>query len=218
MTNKITVDLAVLRGLLETAAPFASKETHYPALHSVELRGAGKYLVASSTDRYSVAMRRAMVQDVDGFRALIPLTDVRHLLATFKTPRGAAPGTSVTMSIDGNQLLVTNTGGAMAGCHDLAVTYLLQEGSFPDLVEMLEKWEPGDQHAVTYTASRLAKFQATVNRGGIIHLLQGKPGRPSLVLGDADFLGAVMPCRDDAPVPNPADWLAAITPAKAVSK
>lgn len=220
MKKKITVDLDVLRNLVSSTAPFAQLTGHgLPVFEAIELRGCGQYLVATASDRYVIAMKRAEVAGVDGFYALVPTSELKHLLATFKTTRQHGPA-SVTLTVADEQLRVSRSDGIFAGCFDLTVTYRVLDSKFPDLFALLEKWEPGTESATAYNAGLLAKFQAAVERYTPVHMMPGKKGSPTLVMA-GDLFGAVMPFRardTDPEVPDPAAWLAAVRPVKAVTK
>lgn len=219
MTSKITVDLDLLRNLLQSTAPFAclAGASALPVLEAVELRGCGGFLVATTTDRYVVAMKRAAYAGVHGFYALLPMTEVKHFLSTFKTTRRDGPA-QVTLTVADDQLRVTRADGIFAGCFDLAVTYRLAEGKFPDLFEMFAQWEPGPGASTAYNPGLLAKFQAAVDRYEPMHLMPGKADKPTLVVA-GNMFGAIMPTRTaGTPTPDPAAWLHAVNPVKAVTK
>lgn len=211
----ITVDLGQLRTLLSRVAPFAGSDDSLPVIATVNLEGHGGYLTATATDRYIMGVSRVLVEDADGFNALLRAKDVRHILATFKNRK--AIQSKVALTVANGSLTVSLVDGLFADADDLTARYGLMDGTYPKVMDIFRNWKPAaDTTSNGCNPFYLAKFQhVTQFRGEPVKVSFGAGTSPILVQAGDYFLGAVMPVRmteasDNQPMAL-ADWLDGLT-------
>jgi hypothetical protein len=212
--TRITVDLSALRTILAAAVPFAGGDHSLPVINAVLLEGKGKWLVATTTDRYSLAKSRTLVEGVDGFRALVKLADAKHILKTFTAAKGTGVAASVSLAVEDRtdtnpaKLTIDREEGLFADCDSLTATYLLVDGEFPKTDGLFQKWKPTtDAPGGGFNPELLARFQhVTSSRGEPIRLMIGNDRGVAVVQAGDYFLGAIMPVRLSEPLSDLASW------------
>jgi len=199
---KITLTARQFNDLMASVLPFAGTDNMLPVLTAVHVKAHGKWLVATTTDRFRLAKRRMVKPPTDGddatdwseFEALIPTSAVRSIMATFKPSRGN--DADLTLTIEGERLVVTS-GSALFDTFDTArISYALRDGEFPKtdsiFTKALATTERGGEAAFN------PKFLADFKVPGVpaLRLMLGATvADPMLVTDDADFLAVLMARR-----------------------
>jgi hypothetical protein len=221
--HAITMKASEFKALVTPVLPLAGNDLMLPVLTGILIETKGGYVTATATDRFRAGVKRLTpAQDVeapqsveDGFKALIGASDIKRLLAWFKPSRGNDPELALTLSEDGLQMTVEQTGtfaGWVGGITDMKVTVGLISGKFPNVVSIivaqLQDSTPAPDRLSTIgvNAHYIGDFKHAVSRGAALQLRLGKPkveststwGAPAnpppiLVMGEEDFIGLLMP-------------------------
>jgi DNA polymerase III sliding clamp (beta) subunit (PCNA family) len=188
-----------LAAVVAPVLPMAGRDGDLPVINAVLIETDGKWLVAMSTDRFRIGIKRIEKRPTDDdpatewpeFRALIPLRSVRSLLSMFKPTRSMNPELSLT--VEGDNLIAEGAGG-----FDLfdasRFTYALQPGQFPDLRALVRNASEGvDEraHEAGINPIFMADFKACGN--AVLRIAFGAPGRPIVLTDDEGFIGLLMP-------------------------
>lgn len=214
MTDQsITLTARQLRELVNPVLPFAGKDDMLPVLCAVHVRTEGKWLIATATDRFRVAVQRVekVVTDEDPEKAwpqidaLIPTRVIRSVLATFKAARSLDP--SMTLSFEDDRMTVEAGGGFDLFASSRFVHYL-QAGEFPKIASLIaENLATPDEDrapAAYFNPTFLSDFKAAAaGHGTALRVRMGAPTKPMVVTNDEGFLGLLMPKRPGVEVE---DW------------
>jgi hypothetical protein len=214
--TRINVDLSALRTILSAALPFAGTEDSLPVINTVLLEGKGKWLVATSTDRYIMGMTRTAVEGADGFQALVKVADAKHILKTFTAAKGQGRGPVVSLALTARttttlaKLTISREDGLFADCDNLTATYALVDGTFPGIAGLFHKWNlSATRTSSGFNPLLLAKFQhVTETRGEPVRVSYGDDRGLTVVQAGDYFLGAIMPVRlaDESPTKDLEGW------------
>ncbi|KAB2809233.1 hypothetical protein F9L07_19525 [Pimelobacter simplex] len=192
--------------LVRPVLPLACGDDMLPVLNAVLIETDGKWLSATTTDRFRLGIKRVQKYATDDdpsvewpeFRALVPLRAVRSMLTTFKPRRGSAFA-SLLLTVEDDRLIVEG-----AGTFDLfdssRIVHHLQVGEFPKTRSLIHAAleAPTADRAPEFAVNPafLADFKACGSRG--LRVLtgasraDGKPGA-IVVTDDNGFIGMLMP-------------------------
>lgn len=206
--------------LVKSVMPLADKGDSLPVLSAVWLRGHGEWLTATATDRYRVGVKRVKCEVPEDFEALIPVSALRTLLATFKPSRRNDP--TLTLTPEGDRLSVSVEGLVSADMIGGTLSFRLETGEFPKSIERLlagyaSATEPLPEGAA-FNPHFLADFKAAAvgPEPIILSATLSASGATTLVVRIGDhFLGALLSRRSSAPDGGSAsaDWSDIFPPA-----
>lgn len=210
----LTIPVAALRRLLLPVLPMAAADNDLPVLSAVLIETSGDQVFAWTTDRFQLGCSRLPLDDTvtasGEFRALLPVSEAKHLLGLFKPQRGHADA-AVRLTVD-DLVMHAESAGGLFDFATVRVGYRLLDGKYPDvrrlLVERLsETGQP--QSGVVLNPTFLAKFGAA---GASVAVdLSSKPNGGTLLVRVGDsFVGLLMPLRF-AEAKSPGEWLAQLT-------
>lgn len=226
----ITISIGQLRNLVGPVLPFAGCDDMLPVLNGVRIKSHGKWLVATTTDRFRIGMKRIAAFDTDGqpvewpeFEALVGTHTLRSILSTFKGPRHLDP--ELTLTVEGEQMEVEASGGLLFTRASIA--YDLVGGEFPNVASLIKKAmeTEGTAPDAGFDPAFMADFKAV---GKTLTMKRGPGDKDPIFITDGeDFIGALMPRKlitdavaapwDDILNP-PAKAEPKTTPAKRVAK
>lgn len=196
--SQIEITARDLRALLVPVIPHAGDVRGFPQLHAIRLSVQGEHLLATATDRYSLAICRHKVDGpAEPFEAVVPLPAVKQILSVFRVTKAANP--RLRISVEDGVLTVTAIDGLVdfAGA-TLKYQLILQE--FPKvepvIVEALAA-SPEPIDAAGFNAEYLARFRAATSRNEPLVCRQSTPSKPMLVTAGDHFIAAIMPVRLD---------------------
>ena len=196
-TSTITIETTArrLHELLAPVLPFAGKGDSLPVLATVRLCGKGKWVTATTTDRYRLAMQRREIAAPDGWSALVNVCDIKAIFATFKATRAFDP--EVLLTFDSSTLRVEGRSMFSGGQFSASLTFDLYPGEYPAVGSLLTEAFSGTAQATSTSlnVSFLADFQqaARLNEPNMrIFVRDHKPN--GIAIGD-DFRAAIMPVR-----------------------
>lgn len=194
--NDLTLTAGQFRKLVTPVLTCVGADDMLPILTAIKIETRGRWLIASATDRFKLAIKR--VEHPDGewpeFTALVPARSVQTILKQFRPLRGHLDP-ELTLSARQDRLTVT-VGGGFDGIAAASMTYFLIEGEFPDVGEIVSKTLAQDQAAMDnsgYGWKHFAAF-AAADEGAGLRIRTYGDAKAMLVLGP-DFVGMVMPRR-----------------------
>lgn len=216
---KITLTARQFSSLFAAVLPFAGKDYMLPVLTAVHVRTHGKWLVATTTDRFRLAKHRMPKPPTEGdesvewadFEALIPTSAVRSIMATFKPSRGL--DADLTLTVEDGRLIV-EAGSALFSTFDQArISYSLETGEWPKADSIFTEALATTERCGTTAFN--PKFLADFKVPGVpaLRFLNGAgPTKAVLVTDDENFLAVIMPRRitSDSPAES---WDDILTPA-----
>ncbi len=194
--QSITITVSHLRNLVEPVLPFAGRDDMLPVLTGVHIKSHGKWLVATTTDRFRVGMKRVAAYDSDAqpvewpaFEILVGASTLKSILTTFKGPRYLDP--ELTLSVEGDRLEVEASGGLMFDRASIA--YRLLDGEYPKVASIVKK--AMETEGTAPDAGFDAAFMADFRHVGRTLTMKRGPGErdPIFITDGADFIGALMP-------------------------
>lgn len=201
----LTITARNLRDLLAPVLPLAGSDHDLPVLCAVLLRVQGRYLTATTTDRFRVGIcRHEFATAEDGgeggdadFRALVRTADVRRVLSTFKPTRYLDPLLSLT--VDGDRLVVESDDGTLDGGVSARLGLPLERGEYPKVDSIVVEALTADTNRVDtfgVNPAFLADFKHAARHGMPLVVRPGiKPSKPVGVMCGEHFVGAIMPRR-----------------------
>jgi hypothetical protein len=214
----ITVPSAELAGILGDALPFISADKDDVERRVIELRWDGSMLHASALDGFravvsswhpdddpSRPVEYPLGTDIGGddrpWDVVLHAEDVKHLLATAKTPKGQE---YVPVTIDADPPVLTIT---RAKLHRLVpgfkASYDGASSEFPNVREMIVN-AAGAVDAtkeVWFNAALVADFAKARQRGGPMKLTLAGPLHPAIVEIGERFIGLIQPVRNGEQTP-----------------
>ena len=123
VTDSVTVQLGALSELLAGASTHADKsKSAFHALNSVQLRGEGGLITATSTDKYRL-IQGTIAGEGELAPSLIPLDDIKRILALLKGEGARVDNLPVTLTRLGDVLTVSVRGNSLSAT--------LCDGKFP---------------------------------------------------------------------------------------
>ena len=192
---QFTIQRRQLRAILNFAAV---KDFRY-YLQGVHVRQDHRGTILEATDGHALGMLRIDDTPKPVASCILPTESVKALLGSRK---------------DGNQYLDFHVDGlnvTSSGCNNV-MTFQRLDGTFPDTVRVTPKDSPEDG-AAQFDADLLVKFQQCVkdleiNKTGHFGIRHRGANNSALVdIGDADFVGVIMPMRQDVPPAIPPTWV-----------
>jgi hypothetical protein len=176
-----------------------------PVLCAVQFTGVGSHVVAVSTDRFRASAHRHRVQTDDGedvavppFQVVLHRQQIERVLALWRPNQSRRYDPDLTLTFTDDGLTVEGDGTS------LTVAY--QVGDYPDVRAVFTRSLEAEQVHTPMVALRpeyLAGF-GWFKGHARIHISQ--PSKAVVVqLGD-DFLGLVMPVRDEDEATDWATW------------
>lgn len=199
---QFTIQRRQLRALLNFAA---AKDIRY-YLQGIHVRQDHRGTILEATDGHALGMLRVDDTPKPVGSCILPTESVKALLGSRKD--GYLP---VEFHVDG--LTVTASSCATV------MTFHPVDGTFPDTVRVTPKDSPEDG-AAQFDVDLLAKFQQCakdleINKSGHFGIRHRGANNSALVdIGDANFVGVIMPMRQDVPAAIPPAWVHAAAPAE----
>ena len=209
MSQSITLTASQWRDVIAPVLPCAGSDMMLPVLNAVQIRTDGKWLIATATDRFRVAMKRIAKVSTDEdpatewpeFSALIPLKAVRSIGAMLKPSRGGAHLSGATFTVESDRLTVEASG--LFDLFDAArFTHHLETGEFPNVASIFTRAlaVPDEQRA---PVSRINPgFLSDMKACGsvVMRVIGPKEGdlqSPVVFTDDDGFLALLMPRRTE---------------------
>ena len=220
----LTIDAKDFRDLVTPVLPMACKDDMYPVLCAVLVESDGKWLSATTTDRFRGAIKRIKKRATDDdpttewpkFRALIPMHAVRSLLTMFKV-KARTPSATMTLTVEGDDGGVERLTAEAVGLFDLfdsgRFVYTLAAGEFPNIRPLIRQALETPQDERSAEVGLNPNFMADFRSCGAqtLRVILGAPGKVAVVTDDDGFIGLIMPRRLLAGVGEPTeveDWSA----------
>lgn len=216
MTATATITARDLDRIGKVVAVHAG-DASYPALHTVILSTAGPWVVATATDRYSLAtLRVSAVTDDDGpaaspdFEAWIPLPAFRQAITMFKPSRTHNP--VLTLTIDGDTLTIA--ADALVSTFAAATLRVRLQDHEPHLLggllNMVRKAHAAEPAATVacLNPNMLRKFAAAQQYGEPMVAWSSSETKAWAVAVGEDFRAAAMPTRGGVDRNLDAGWSA----------
>ena len=198
---QFTIQRKQLRALLNFAA---TKDIRY-YLKGVHVRQDHRGTIIEATDGHAMGMLRIDDKPQPVGSCIMPTESIKPLLGSRK---------------DGHQSLEFHVDGlnVTASGHGTVVTFQRLDGTFPDTARVTPKASPEDG-AAQFDVDLLVKFQQCakdleLSKSGHFGLRHRGATNSALVdIGDANFVGVIMPLRQDVPPTIPPAWVHMETPA-----
>lgn len=210
MSQSITITASQWRDLIGPVLPCAGSDTMLPVLNAVQIRTDGKWLIATATDRFRVAMKRVAKVATDDdpatewpeFVALVPLKAVKSIGAMLKPSRGSAHLSGATFTVENDRLTVEASG--LFDLFDAArFTHHLETGEYPKVAKLFTTAlaVPDSERAPVTTLD--PGFLADMKASGspavrVIGPKADDPKSPIVFADDDGFLALLMPRRGEA--------------------
>lgn len=194
--STLTITARTLRSALGPVIPLAGTDLTLPVLNAVHVHTEGPYLVATATDRFVMGIKRTPGVWPEGWAAIIPLPAIRGILAAYKPQRGHDP--EMTLTVDGDRLVVSGGGGLFSAFVESQTTYLLETAEFPKVAQIVAQVadaEPDLSTVPAFNSKSLARFAAADSGGAGLFVHATNPARPALITDGETFWGAIMPRR-----------------------
>lgn len=226
MSQSITLTATQWREVITPVLPCAGDDMMLPVLNTVHIRTHGKWLIATATDRFRVAMKRIAKIATDDdpttewpeFSALIPLKAVKSISAMLKPSRGGAHLSGATFAVEGDRLTVEASG--LFDLFDAArFTHHLETGEFPKVDSLFAKAlaVPDSERAPVSTLNPAFLSDMKACGSMVLRVIGPKADdikSPIAFTDDDGFLALLMPRRTEtapeswedvlAPKPEPA--------------
>lgn len=184
---------------LSGVAVFASKEAERPILNAVKLDIEAGKITLTATDLYRLTMMTHEADDITGEGSyLVPASFLRDVAKATKVHAVRAAHAVVTLTL-GERI--------EADIHDVynrGSTFLvspLVEGKYPEIMGIVEKWEPGDgvvsvsPHFLADYAKVFPWSEDKKSKAALV-ITPGKPNSPVRVTASSgDFVSYLMPIR-----------------------
>jgi hypothetical protein len=195
ITDSVTLKLGALNELLTGASTHAGKDKSLPVLNAVMVKGEAGSISATATDRY-----RLIEGKIEGegelAASLIPLDDVKRILALLKGEGTRMDSLPVTLTRLGNVLSVSVRGNSISAT--------LHAGNFPPVDHLLEQplnpsnSDLGVTDIVSFNPSFFADYAKIAGKGAPVTITFTGKGKLMLIglKGvDVEWRAALMPMR-----------------------
>ena len=193
-TASATAQLGDILELLEGVSTHADKRKDYlPVLNAVRIYSEGGHLFAAATDRYRLISGRIEADTIlDLEKGLVPLADIKRIIALLKGEGARMDSLPVTFSRVANMLTVSVRGNA--------VTVELIAGTFPPIGYLIkDEFEVHPLEVVTINPAYMADYAKIAGKGEPVSVTftgAGKPLRISIAGHRVSWRALLMPMRD----------------------
>lgn len=144
MSTTFTVPLRDFKRIAELALRCVGTDSLLPVVNFVEFRSSGGVLMATATDRYTIARARVEVEDLPDVTFYLHAKAVRLILATFKARRGMPAHLTIDSVKDGK----TTVAGKVADNGRASLTLDGLPGEWPQLEHLVTP--PDEPEAVEF--------------------------------------------------------------------
>ena len=171
MSTTFTVPLRDFKRVAELALRCVGTDPLLPVLNFVEFRSSGGVLMATATDRYTIARARVEVEDLPDVTFYLHAKAVRLILATFKARRGMPAHLTIDSVKDGK----TTVAGGVAEGGRASLSFDGLPGEWPQLDTLISPPdEPEPVEFPTFDADFLRRIppghdSVTMTRKGYVH-------------------------------------------------
>jgi DNA polymerase III sliding clamp (beta) subunit (PCNA family) len=224
----ITITARQFAGLVDAVIPFASADDDLPVLNTVRIESRGKYLLAMTTDRFRIGVKRLAAPDDGGwpeFAATVPLRAVRSIKQVFRPGRGM--DTDLTLAITEDDVLTVEPAGALVDMLSARASYSLERAEYPKFASLITKALAAESAAGEFGVN--PKFLADFSKvtGPTVAVRPTAPeeegkAAPIVISDGEDFLGLLMPRKLIGSTAEPrndlSDWNALLEPPKPAAK
>ena len=210
-TAPLTIGVRQLRSLVEPVIPSASGDDMLPVLNAVLIETSGKWLVATATDRFAIAIKRVAASEDEpwpaSWSALVPLSTLRGILSTFRASvRDRDPAIELTVMDD---LLHVTSSAGLLDMREASIVYPLQSGEYPTVRGLLRNAllaEPGAS-TTSFDPARLTRLLSKVDARAVAMKCGGEKRDPLAFTDGENFFGLLMPrSMPDTPEPFAGNW------------
>lgn len=196
--NEAAMDGRELLGALRAVIPHASDDEDIPAIRRVVIQISGGQLHVWATNRYTVAMASADLDDPDGtiWRTELLPDDAKEIVRLFKPAKDADLTLRLTQS--GSRLTAADVTGLFPG-REYTVPDISGSSDVPDIPRLIAETldrEAGPLGRPIFSAGLLALFDAAGReyRSPLVWTPTGDH-QPVIVQCGTQFLGLLMPVR-----------------------
>ncbi len=195
VTDSVTLQLGALSELLTGASTHAGKDKSLPTLNAVLVKGEGGRISATASDRYRL-IEGTIAGEGELSLSLIPLDDVKRILALLKGEGTRMDDLPVTLTRLGDVLTVSVRGNSISAT--------LCDGKFPDTAHLLEQplnpsgSDLGVTDTVAFNPALFADYAKIAGKGAPVTITFTGKGKLMLIglKGDkVKWRAALMPMR-----------------------
>ena len=195
VTDSVTLQLGALNELLTGASTHAGKDKSLPTLNAVLVKGEGGRISATASDRYRL-IEGTIAGEGELSLSLIPLDDVKRILALLKGEGARMDDLPVTLTRLGDVLTVSVRGNSISAT--------LCGGTFPPVDHLLEQpFNPsgsdlGVTDTVAFNPALFADYAKIAGKGAPVTITFTGKGKLMLIglKGDkVQWRAALMPMR-----------------------
>ena len=195
VTDSVTLQLGALNELLAGASTHAGKDKSLPTLNAVLVKGEGGRISATASDRYRL-IEGTIAGEGELVPSLIPLDDVKRILALLKGEGAKVDSLPVTLTRLGDVLTVSVRGNSLSAT--------LCGGNFPPTAHLLEQplnpsgSDLGVTDTVAFNPALFADYAKIAGKGAPVTITFTGKGKLMLIglKGDkVQWRAALMPMR-----------------------
>ena len=195
VTDSVTLQLGALSELLAGASTHAGKDKALPTLNAVLVKGGGGRISATASDRYRL-IEGTIAGEGELVPSLIPLDDIKRILALLKGEGAKVDSLPVTLTRLGDVLTVSVRGNSISAT--------LCGGTFPPTAHLLDQpFNPsgsdlGVTDTVAFNPALFADYAKVAGKGAPVTITFTGKGKLMLIglKGDkVQWRAALMPMR-----------------------
>ena len=195
VTDSVTLQLGALSELLAGASTHAHKDKALSTLNAVLVKGEGGRISATASDRYRL-IEGAIAGEGAIAPSLIPLDDIKRILALLKGEGAKVDSLPVTLTRLGDVLTVSVRGNSISAT--------LCDGKFPPVDHLLEQplnpsgSDLGVTDTVAFNPALFADYAKIAGKGAPVTITFTGKGKLMLIglKGDkVQWRAALMPMR-----------------------
>ena len=196
VTDSVTLQLGALNELLAGASTHAGKDKSLPTLNAVLVKGEGGRISATATDRYRL-IQGTIAGEGELSASLIPLDDIKRILALLKGEGAKVDNLPVTLTRLGDVLTVSVRGNSISAT--------LCDGKFPppDQLEnifnpILQANDDKNMDKISFNPALFADYAKIAGKGAPVTITFIAKNKPMLIgLGGdkVQWRAALMPMR-----------------------
>jgi hypothetical protein len=178
VTDSATVQLGALSELLTGASTHAGKDKSLPTLNAVLVKGEGGRISATASDRYRL-IEGTIAGEGELSLSLIPLDDVKRILALLKGEGAKVDSLPVTLTRLGDVLTVSVRGNSISAT--------LCDGKFPPVDHLFAQFNnpsPSDIGAidiVSFNPALFADYAKIAGKGAPVTITFIAKNKPMLI-------------------------------------